>query len=285
MPEQVLVGEVETGRAATVRRQINKLIAVSNTSDFDLSDLLYETDTKLYYTAWGFESFSKFAKSLALKYTKSYYLLKIKKNMVAAGLEREQYEPVGKTKLRSISRLNPESEFNGTPVNLLIRELTLKAGQMTPEEVNFEVDTIMGLTEDESMVWVNLKVKKLARENVIKPAFEKMKKHLGTQPDPDNEGQYVEASDGRALEMIAANFLADPNYDTPDDSNSSGTIDGYKASLEEAGIAPEIIEAGNSLAQGIIESVKKDFKEAGIAPQEVANDATDAQPGEEVTQG
>ncbi len=214
-PNVAVVGEIEAGRATTVRRAINKLVSQANTSDFDLSDLLHEAKSKLYFTGWGFESFSKFAKSLALKYTKSYYLVRIKENMIAAGLERKEYEPVGKTKLRMISRLKPETEFKGTPVSLLIRELTLKAEGMTPEEVSYEVDTIMGLTEDESFVWMNVKVKKLARENVIKPALDKMKKHIGTQPS-DDEGQQVDASEGRALELICADFLADPNYETPE---------------------------------------------------------------------
>jgi hypothetical protein len=217
MADTVIVGDIEAGRATTVRRAINKLVAANNTSTFDLAELLYEADSKNYYAGWGFESFSKFAKSLAMKYTKAYYLRKIVFNMKAAGLEREQYEPVGLTKLRIISRLKPETEYNGTPVSLLIRELTLKAGQMSPEEVQYEVDSIMGLTEDESMVWVNIKVKKLARENVIKPAFEKAKKHLGTTPSPEEEGQHVDATDGRALEMICANFLADVNFDTPEE--------------------------------------------------------------------
>jgi len=210
-----IIGEQEAGRAATVRRAINKLVAATNSSTFDLMDLFHEAKSKNYYSGWGFESFSKYAKSLAIKYTKAYYLVKIKENMVAAGLlERAEYEPVGLTKLRIISRLKPDTEYKGTPVSLLIRELTLKAGQMSPEEVQYEVDSIMGLTEDESMVWVNIKVKKLARENVIKPAFEKAKKHLGTGP-ADEEGQHPDATDGRALEMICANFLADPNFDIP----------------------------------------------------------------------
>ena len=162
-------------------------------------------------------SFSKYAKSLDIKYSKAYYLVNIREKMLAAGLERVQYEPVGLGKLRVIARLKPDTEYQGTPVSLLIRELTLKAGTMSQEEIQFEVDTIMGLTADESMVWINIKVKKLARENVIKVAFEKMKKHLGTVPDEtEAEGQHKDASDGRALEMICANFLADPNYDTPE---------------------------------------------------------------------
>src|ERR1700675_131968 len=191
-----IVGEVEAGRAATVRRAINKLVATTNSSAFDLMDLFHESKSKNYYSGWGFESFSKYAKSLDIKSSKAYYLVNIKEKMIAAGLERVQYEAVGLGKLRVIARLKPDTEYNGTPVSLLIRELTLKAGQMSQEEIQFEVDTIMGLTEDESLIWINIKVKKLARENVIKVAFEKMKKHLGTVPDEiEAEGQHKDASD------------------------------------------------------------------------------------------
>lgn len=236
-----VIGEVEAGRAATVRRAINKLISTSNSSTFDLMDLFHEAKTKNYYSGWGFESFSKYAKSLDIKYSKAYYLVRIKDNMKAAALERAEYEPVGMGKLRVISRLKPETEYKGTPVSLLIRELTLKAGQMTQEQIQFEVDTIMGLTEDESMVWVNIKVKKLARENVIKVAFEKMKKHLGTVPDEtEAEGQHKDASDGRALEMICANFLADPNYDTPEAAVSpEATVSPDVETPEEGETEPE----------------------------------------------
>src|SRR5216684_8183937 len=112
MADTIIVGDIEAGRATTVRRAINKLVAVSNTSTFDLAELLFEAKSRNYFAGWGFESFSKYARSLALRYTKSYYLVKIVENMKAAGLERVQYEPVGLTKLRIISRLKPETEFN-----------------------------------------------------------------------------------------------------------------------------------------------------------------------------
>jgi hypothetical protein len=212
----VEVGEQDVSRAAQCRRQINKLVKASAVTTFDLMDLLHEAKSKNYFAGWGFDSFSKFAKSLDIKYSKSYYLVAIKENMIAAGLEREQYEPVGLGKLRVISFLDPEVEYNGTPVSLLIRELTLKAKEMSLEEVQFEVDTILGKTEDESMVWWNVHLKKLARENVIVPGLTKAKRFMGQQQD--EEGEYHDASDGAAIEMIVANFLADPNFDTPDDA-------------------------------------------------------------------
>jgi hypothetical protein len=214
----VIVGEVEAGRAATVRRAVNKLIKGVNTNTFDLAELLYEMKEKQYYSP-EFESFSKYARSLDLKYTKSYYLVKIVSLMLGVALARPVYEPVGLGKLRVISKLNLEGEYEGVPMPLIIKELTEKAGGMSLEDVTFEVNTILGLTEDESMVWLNILCKKLARENCIKPALAKAKMFMGQTKD--DEGEYHDASDGSALEMVCANFLADPNFENPNETVES----------------------------------------------------------------
>ena len=215
--EQVIVGEAETGRASRIKKEVTKLIKGVSSSSFDLADLLYEVKSNNYHVGYGFTSFSQYLKSLAeigMKYSKGYYLFRITENGASAGLKRAEYEPVGLTKLRLISRLKPAGEFNGTPMPLIIRELTLKAINMTPEEVQFEVDTIMGQTDDDSMVWINFKVKKSAREDVIKPALALIKKNCPESQVVDEDGNVTEMSDGAALEMMAANLLADPNYNT-----------------------------------------------------------------------
>ncbi len=208
----VIVGEIEAGRAAKVRREINKLVKGVSTNTFDLAELLYEAKSGHYYEP-DFESFSKFAKSLAIKYTKCYYLVKIVTNMIAADLKRIEYEPVGMVKLRAISRLTATGEYNGIAMPLVIRELTLKAMQMSPEEVTQEVDAILGLTADESFVWINIKLKKLARDNAVKPALALAKKHMASSQTKDPEtGEYIDPSDGAALEAICADYLSDPNW-------------------------------------------------------------------------
>ena len=224
MEEQVVVGDVEAGRAAKIKKEVNRLIKGVSSSSFDLADLLYEIKSKNFHNEWGYTSFSQYLKSLVehgMKYSKAYYLYRVTENGVSAGLKREEYEPVGLTKLRLISRLKPAGEFNGVPMPLIIRELTLKAVNMTPEEVQFEVDTIMGQTEDESMVWMNFKMKKLARENVVKPAIALIKKHCPESQLVDEDGNVTEMSDGAALEMMAANLLGDPNYNTEPETETS----------------------------------------------------------------
>ena len=175
--QEVIVGEVEAGRAASVKRAIKKLIHGVNTNTFDLAELLYEMKHNKYY-ADDFESFSKYAKSLDLKYSKSYYLVKIIELAKGAGVERKDYEPVGLTKLRAISKLSLEGEFNGIPMPLVVNQLLLKAATMDYEQVVEEVNKILGLTEDESMVWLNFSVKKSVRDLVILPAIALATKHM-----------------------------------------------------------------------------------------------------------
>lgn len=226
-PEIPIVGEVEAGRAARIKKDVLKLIKGVSASSFDLADLLYEIKSNNFHVGYGHTSFSQYLKSLAesgMKYSKAYYLFRITENGASAGLKREEYEPVGLTKLRLISRLKPAGEFNGVPMVMIIRELTLKALTMTPEEVSFEVDTILGLTDDESMVWINFKVKKNAREDVIKPAIALIKKHCPESQLVDEDGNVTEMSDGAALEMMAANLLADPNYNTEEPEQTEESL-------------------------------------------------------------
>jgi hypothetical protein len=211
-----IIGEAVAGRSDAVRRQISKLIKATNTNTFDLAELMHEAKAHTFYTDWGYESFSRWAKSLDIKYSKAYYLVRIIEIMSTSGVPRDAFEPVGLGKLRIISKLDPSAQFRGVQVAQLIKELTLKAVTMTQEEVQFEVDTILGLTEDEFMVWLNIHVKKLARENVIRPAVALAKKHIGSV-NVDDDGNAVDASDGAALEMICANFMADPNYNQETD--------------------------------------------------------------------
>ena len=49
--QEVIVGEVEAGRAASVKRAIKKFIHGVNMYTFDLAELLYEMKHNQYFTA------------------------------------------------------------------------------------------------------------------------------------------------------------------------------------------------------------------------------------------
>jgi hypothetical protein len=265
---QETVGEAEAGdRASQVRRRINKLIKAVNTNMFDLAEYLHEAKTKNYYTPWGFVSYSEYAKSLNIKYARAYYLVDIITKMRAAGVSRAEYEQVGLAKLRVIAKLDPEATYNGTPVVLLIRELTLKAVNLSQEEVQAEVDKIQGKVGDDSMVWMNMHVKKIARENVCKPAIGLIRKHCGSV-GVDEEGNAIDASDGACFEMMCANTLADPNFNS---EAKPKTIPEQLLSLLESFTVPK-----DTTVTELIETLKSLTK-----PQEATDGDSDSGPNED----
>jgi hypothetical protein len=87
------------------------------------------------------------------------------------------------------------------------------------------------------MVWLNIHLKKLARENCVKPALALAKKHMPESQTKDDDGNFIDPSDGAALEMICANFLADPNFnplpEQPVEPTENGDIEKDIADLEQ----------------------------------------------------
>ena len=239
--EQVLVGDIEAGRAAKVRREINKLVSSVNASTFDLAERLYDVKTNQFFTGYGYETFSKYLKDISgLKASKGFYLTKIVSLMRGADVSREQYEAVGLTKLRAISKLSLEGEFNAVPMPLVVRELTLKAAAMDYEQVVEEVNKILGLTEDESMVWLNFSVKKSVRDLVILPAIALAIKHMPESQTTDDEGNHIDPSKGAAMECICADFLASPewNPDVEAVTDASGLEMELPDETEDNGLDP-----------------------------------------------
>lgn len=217
---QVVAGDLEAGQSVKVVKQLKALIKNLSVSTFDLMDLLYEIKTKKFYTP-KFNTFSEFAKSLdGLKTTKAYYLVKIKEVMTAADYTREQYEPVGMAKLRWLSRLTTES-----PTEIaIVKALFEKAPALSVTELKNEVAVAQGLTGDDALVWLNVPMKKGARD-VIQQAITVAKYQIGSVTK-DEEGMSQDASDGSALERVAQDFLSDPankgpeEFDAQDDSPS-----------------------------------------------------------------
>ena len=227
MAEQVIVGEAVAGQAAKVLSAINKLIAGVNTSTFDLAEGLHEAKSNKYYLSLGFDTFGQYAKSLDLKVTKSYYLVRIVEVMTDAKVTRSEYEPVGIAKLRLISKLDvldkdgkPIEYGEGVMMGDLVKSLVKDAPTIDPEEVAQVVAKLQGKTGDDEMVWLNIAVKRIVREKTILPALTLAKLHHGSVAT-DAEGISKDASDGQALEDVCSDYLSDP-ANNPTESISSG---------------------------------------------------------------
>lgn len=229
----VIQGEAVAGRAASVRRNLMSMVANLSTNTFDLAALLQESKERSYYVAWGFSSLAEYAEQeLGLKKRKSEYLTRIMKVCKVVGLKREQFEPAGTSKLREITRLDPEGTFwnkdehVSEPLDEHIVRLILDHDKLNVQQTKDEVARLMGMTGPNRMVVRSCSVTQSAWENVIQPAYELARCILGSS-GRDETGQAVEYKDGVCLEVICAAFLADPN-------NSEDPGDGVPAEETQA---------------------------------------------------
>jgi hypothetical protein len=208
-----IVGETVAGEAAAALKQVKALVKGISSNTFDLAEALHKVKKNKYY-APKYNTFSEYAKSLDVTVSKVYYLVKLVEVMEAVGVPREQYEPVGIVKLRTICRLelidgNDEPKmYDGLPATDHIKML-VGATSLTPEQVEEEVKKRLGLMGEDAMVWVNFPIK-LAARNKWDEAVTLAQKNIGSTGQ-DAEGNYVDASTGRCAEIIAVSYVQDPN--------------------------------------------------------------------------
>ena len=207
-----VVGEAVAGQATKVLAQIYDIIKDTNKHTFNLGELLYEVKKNKYYLKLGFDTFSSYGKSLDLRITKLYYLSKIAETAEGVGIPRSVYEPVGTAKLRLISKIDLFDKdgkavmYGDLTMAECVKGLFEKAKDLSLEEVQQVVEKLRGKTGDDAIVWLNIGITKAARE-IVRQAIELMKLNIGTVGQ-DEDGKHVDASDGRAIELICADYLS-----------------------------------------------------------------------------
>jgi hypothetical protein len=211
----VIVGEAVSGERAEVQKALKKLIKQVNTNTFDIAELLFKAKSKHLYTE---PTFADFVATLAIKKRRAQYLERIAEVMDAVHIPREEYEPIGVTKLRVITRLEPAETYTDPltleehPMADYIVGLAELASAKTEEELESHVRVLMGETGENDIAWLNLRMQRLTIDNVIKPAFEKAKINIGSVAT-DADGIAQDASDSRALEIVCVNYLQDKSED------------------------------------------------------------------------
>src|SRR5208337_5475809 len=108
-----IVGEAVAGEAAATLADVKKLVKGLSINTFDLAEKLHKVKSKKFY-APKYNTFGEYAKTLDLKLSKAYYLVKLVEVMTACQIPREVYEPVGIAKLRIVSRIDLEQQ-DGSP--------------------------------------------------------------------------------------------------------------------------------------------------------------------------
>lgn len=226
-----VIGEAVAGRSSTVKAQLESVVGKINEATWDLAALLAEVSFHRYYIAWGYATLGDYVTEvLGIKLRRAQYLIRIVNVCEQLDIPRTTYAPAGVSKMREITTLNPgEMFFNADtkenePISDHIRNLVSEAPTRTLEEIAQHVRLLKGQVGENERVWLNLSVGRSVRENVIQPAIEMAKARLGSA-GRDADGNAVEYSDGSALEVICAEFLADPNNYMPEPDESHGQVD------------------------------------------------------------
>ena len=222
----VIVGEQIAGRATSVRRSLISMVSSLQVNTLDLAELLYEARENGYTSTWGFSSLAEYAeKELGLKQRKAEYLTHIIKVCRAVGLKREQFQSAGISKLREITRLDPEGSYwnPDTHTNECLDEhivsLILDHDKMNVQQVKDEVARLLGQTGKDRRVIRSYSTDITTWQEVISKALETARRILGSK-GRDDEGNAKDYSEGECYEVICASFLADPN-NAPDPEEMS----------------------------------------------------------------
>lgn len=214
-----IVGEVVAGQSAAFRKELMIMVEDIKERTFDLAVALYTTKSEGLYRQWGYTSITHYGEiELGLKESKTQYLVRIVEVMVACGIPREVYEQVGVSKLREIKRLDPAGEFfNGEKLEPLKEHIVrlVNATEMTTSKVRAEVDRLLGMVEGNRMIMRTIGFTESAWTNTIERAVEIVRKQMGSK-GRDTDGVAEDYSIGKCIEMICADFIADPNNDDPD---------------------------------------------------------------------
>jgi hypothetical protein len=222
MQDTVIVGAVESGERAAVQKAIKRLIKQVETNNFDLAELLFRAKSKHLYTE---PSFSDFVATLNIKPRRAQYLERIAEIMDGAGIPREEYEPIGISKLRVITRLSAVND-DGTPA-MYTNPVTNESHPMVEYIVGIteqamagrdikliekDVRILKGEVGENDMVWRNFRLPRVVDENTIAPALEKAAINIGTVATDEN-GLAKEVQDWRKLEVLAIEYVNDKSTD------------------------------------------------------------------------
>ena len=214
-----IVGEAVAGEAAATLADVKKLVKGLSVNTFDLAEKLHKVKSKKFY-APKHNTFGEYAKTLDLKLSKAYYLTKLVEVMTACDIPRAVYEPVGIAKLRVVSRVEltqPDGQpkmydlGTGLPVTgvEVVQAVMKHAETQDPQELEQFVRKVNGQVGDNAPTWVNISMTEGQRAK-WEEAVSLAKQHIGSI-SKDADGNYKDASEGYCAEVIAVNYILDPN--------------------------------------------------------------------------
>ena len=226
-----LHGEAVAGHSATLRKRMGVLAQDLQRNTFDIGELALEMQEHGYFREYGYETLAEYGEQeLGIKSRKLQYLARIVRVCRECGVARKDYEPVGVSKLRLITSLDPDSSYydreiqQHIPMVNCITELISEGIEMSTQEIEERVAHLKGMDDDNAMIHRSYSVTKSAYENTIVPALEAMRKLLGSQ-GRDDEGRATDFPDGKCIEFILRDWHNDPRNTMEDTDCSQETLE------------------------------------------------------------
>jgi hypothetical protein len=212
--EVTLIGEQVAGESSQAIAALKQLIRNINSSGFDLGEALYKIRKSGHYGPY--QTYKELTSTLDIKASKLLYLPRIAEVMDTLGIPRAQFEQLGIAKMRAITSLDPEGTYHNpvtevdTPMKDYIIGFVQGAGSMSLKNIQGFVKTLKGLVGENAIEYLTFSYPKNVLDTVIRPALELAKANIGSVAK-DEDGNSLDASDSRAFELIAADFLAYPS--------------------------------------------------------------------------
>lgn len=210
-----VIVNVEIGEAERARRELEDLISFQVKSNFDIAEKCHIIKSRGFFQP--FTTFQEYAKTLTgLKPRKIQYLTRMAGVFDTVGIPRSVYEPLGVARCREITSLDPGTTWvnpdtnEATSMDDFIRGFVEKGEEIPMEDLKRHVRTLKGFVGENDIVWENVPFIRAVYDNTWRPAIEKAKALIGSVAK-DDEGISQDASDAAAAEVIAVNFLNDPN--------------------------------------------------------------------------
>lgn len=212
------VSESDTRRVDYVRKRVGEIDTTITLGSFEMGDLLAEVKDNDYWRDYKYETFAEYVKSAGIDISprQAEYLVKISKVSKTLNIPRAQLVKARNSKLKSIYELDLYKTITD-PATLVVesmadimRQLVADAPNKTLKEIQEIVKSLKGEEElEDELVWMSLPVRRDAKQ-VVTSAIELAQQMAGTTLDILTKEE-KNLSTASALELICAEFLADPN--------------------------------------------------------------------------
>ncbi len=204
---QVLTPGTPEHRASEVLEQINNIREGLVDGMFDLAELLSEARENNFNKQWGYARFGDWVENgsgLDMSERTAYYLINIVNSAKSLGIKREELLKAKMSKLKEIFTLDAKTHGEE------IKRLVSAAATSSLEQIRTMVQQAKVGVGIEPMVFVTFKIPQSVRDNVIRPAFELVRKQYGSVVDPATQA-VRDLSEGTCFEYICVAYSQDKN--------------------------------------------------------------------------